>query len=922
MDLDTFPAALRYAWPQGLQGLVMLQELPRAEAGWTTAEKEGLTVIGYRDELAWRGVGIGYKSAEWLVMRRKAAGRALWLRMRRKQDGMECWVGSVHLSQGVSCNDHTREMEEALQLLPATTLPCVLGCDGNASLKWLTGPHGEALSYGADLKADNLLGTLGEHGFGVVAPGEEQLHTPTSRPRRDGVSGHQIDFIAVKHVHAEVAHIHVDSYKALDGDHDFVTSCLATGCRRQVRERVDTRPRKVVGVVPTQTYVNQEVFKELAQQYTSPHQSSGYRDPADVKTLFHMARHSRRKEDWKTALRARKRARSRWSQARLQEAVDGDWVQLKRLHGDRRKGWETSFACHMAEAQKEPHQAIHDHLEGIFGEGEDVSHLVEEEIPDSPEITEEEILVGVGKAKAGKAVGVDLTSKELLAAMVQDPVTVQAIRAWFTEILRSGEVPEDWGKAVMVILPKVQAPQTVRDVRPIAMGSAVGKLFSRILLNRAMGIMKHETAIQCAGTGRQTTDYLYAIAKSFDLEREWKAGTVWAKIDISKAFDTLNRHKFLTRLKERMGCTQEFRCWTRMLQRNEALLMTPWHTTKFSMRSGVKQGAVESPTFFAKVVEWIFSDAQERCQWTRDPSSFPNLGLPGVCYMDDGVLWHAGSARVERRLAELTEELLQWGLRVNHGKCRVYFSPHARVQEVKVDGQTIPRVDSMEVMGVNFWVGASPSDLIAGPLGMARSKFWACKHLLVNATSLRKRMILFDKLVTSSALWCCSAIVPDRMALLLVNRHLLRLVTWMLRSKRGSQETWLDHHLRKLRTARSVLHSTVKERWSTKWLRRMWGYMGHVARGTHKESAPASSVMSDYRDRIWWQQQQQQSTGIRHKGRFFPKLANWERDLSAICKGDWKAKALDRPGWKSLEQAWVNAMDVEWASGGQNALME
>ena len=56
----------------------MLQELPRSdEAGWTKVEKEGLSVVGYRDELAWRGVGIGYKTNEWLVMRRKAVGRAM-----------------------------------------------------------------------------------------------------------------------------------------------------------------------------------------------------------------------------------------------------------------------------------------------------------------------------------------------------------------------------------------------------------------------------------------------------------------------------------------------------------------------------------------------------------------------------------------------------------------------------------------------------------------------------------------------------------------------------------------------------------------------------------------------------------------------------------------------------------------------------
>ena len=535
-------------------------------------KKESLTVVGYRDELAWRGVGVGFRSEEWLVMRRKAKGRAMWLRMRRKKDHMEVWVGAVHLGQGLSCRDHTREIEEAMDILPATTLPCVLGCDGNAALRWVEGPQGHVVPYGEDLKADNMLGTLSERGFRVVGPPPEQFHAPTSRPRREGSVGHQIDFLAVKHAHMPAVHIHVDSFKSIDGDHDFVSGRLTTEHARRRVKRVDTRPRRVTEQIPTQTVLDQTTMVQLAEQYTQPRQSRGYRDPPDVKVLFQMAKHGGQKSDWKQAQAARRRARAKWAQAQLDRAVEGDWKEIRRLRPGQHRHWEATFACNMAEQNREPHRAIHEHLAGIFQAGPDVSDLVDVEVTESPEVTDEEILVGVGKAKGGKAVGVDLTSKELLAAMVDNPVTLRALGTWFSDILKTGEVPEDWGKAIMVVIPKTSYPQTVKDVRPIAMGSAVGKLFSRILLNRAMGIMKHETAIQCAGSGRQTSDYLYSIAKSFDLEREWKSGTVWAKIDISKAFDTLDRRKFLQRLKSRMGCTQEFRCWTRMFLRNPQ----PW----------------------------------------------------------------------------------------------------------------------------------------------------------------------------------------------------------------------------------------------------------------------------------------------------------------------------------------------------------
>ena len=425
---------------------------------------------------------------------------------------------------------------------------------------------------------------------------------------------------------------------------------------------MDTRPREVTGVIPPQTELNQAKMVELAGEYTKPKASCGYREFLDVKTLFQMAKAGGQKTDWKLAQQARKKAKAEWAQHRLDKAVAGDWVEVRRLRGGHKRGWETSFACTLAEQGRDPHKAIHEHLEGIFGEGPDLDGLVEEHVQECAPITDEEVLQRIGKANGGRAVGVDQTSKELLAAIANDPVSLSALREWFDAILRSAEVPVDWGKSVMIILPKVSAPTTVKDVRPIAMGSAVGKLFSRILLNRAMGVVGHSTAVQCAGAGRQTADYLYSIAKSFDLEPEWKGGTVWAKPDISKAFDTLSRLTFLKRLKTVMGNSQEFRCWVRMFRDNVALLTTPWDQTEVGLRRGVKQGAVESPTFFGKVVEWVFADAQARCGWSESLSSFPELPLPGVCYMDDGVVWPEGAEKVEQRLQGLTNELSLWGL--------------------------------------------------------------------------------------------------------------------------------------------------------------------------------------------------------------------------------------------------------------------
>ena len=436
-------------------------------------------------------------------------------------------MGAAHLSQGASGATHRLETTEALNLLPATTLPCILGWDGNAELTWAADVVQGVAAVGGNLKAESMVGQLQEKGFSIVSPVEGMFHTPTSRPRKPGAVGHQIDFLAVKHAAADRAVIRVDSYVSIDGDHDIVECKLDVQKQRGgCKKKTDTRPRVVVGEIPPQEMMSQERIKHLAQTHTKPRAGTAYRDPSHVVDLFRAAKHSHSKEDWKRAHKARREARSKWEAARLERALQGDWREVGYLRTRERRGWEAEFACAMAAKDVDPHEAVHEHLSGIFAKGEPVDNLMPQIVAPSPEITIDELRRACGKSKKGKAVGHDKTSAELLHHLMRDEVSAESLRAWFADILRSGELPDDWDRAVMVV-------KQAKDLRPIAMGSSVGKVFSRILLNRVACIMGHETPIQCAGANRQTADYLYSVAKSFDLEREWRCGTVWARLDIS-----------------------------------------------------------------------------------------------------------------------------------------------------------------------------------------------------------------------------------------------------------------------------------------------------------------------------------------------------------------------------------------------------
>ena len=100
-----------------------------------------------------------------------------------------------------------------------------------------------------------------------------------------------------------------------------------------------------------------------------------------------------------------------------------------------------------------------------------------------------------------------------------------------------------------------------RDTRPISISSAAERVFSRMTLQRRKEKLKLTRSWQCAGTQRQTADYLHAVYRLIETEREWGCGLAVLKVDIAKAFATVRRDKLLLKLREYLGDCGELRVW-------------------------------------------------------------------------------------------------------------------------------------------------------------------------------------------------------------------------------------------------------------------------------------------------------------------------------------------------------------------------
>ncbi|CAE7497830.1 unnamed protein product [Symbiodinium sp. CCMP2456] len=823
---------------------------------------------------------------------------------------MEVWVGTAHFTPGTPVAQYEVEVHDHFSRLPRDALQVVFQGDVNTGFSWAL-EGAEVSAVAKEGKGNVLHKVMMEEGFAIGAPGRDQVHVPTSRPRQAGKSGQCIDIMAYRGMCFRSWGMVVDSYLSIGTDHELCRAVFAEKTHRSF-PRHNTRPRVWVGGISVVENMNQETIEQLAQQCTRPAPGLGYKDPVAVKQAFKEAKLSGTSVKWKMALKLRKEARLHWEHARLVRASEGEWHSFRALKPRRQEGWDVGFA----EAQDEdPHQTVHEHLQGVYA-GND--------LPPPPvwkgdvcAFTLEELRLGLTQLKRGMAVGADLTSTELLQGLVQVPGGETHLLEWYNRILATQSIPSRWNEPVLVMLPKMTIPKRARDLRPIAMGSAVSKLFSRMLLNRALSKIVPHTYAQCSGPGRQTSDYLFSIIRLFELTREWGNPLVVFKLDSEKAFDSLDRQMLMIKLEEKLGQGPELNCWHGLLRGTTGLLQTPWGSSKVEMRRGIKQGGIESPLFFAHIAELVLTDTVSMHGWRNMTPLYPDLPPEEMLYMDDGMLWSGFLSVVQARAQTLSVEFAKYGLRMNPQKCQLYASPHVTGKhEIVLNGVRVQASPTLEVMGLSLRVGMSIYEVVSPAVSRARAKFWELKHLFRAKGHMKSRARVMQRVVGATALWYVCAVPPDKAAMTALNATQLQLMVWLLRFSKASTESWGEFRQRAFRGARSALHSAGLERWSTLWLRRYWRYAGHRVRSVLSPFPPISCDFEFFRTLPWWTHQQTlKQGGLRHKGHHYARLTLLEQHLDSVAGAPWRNLAHDRCAWRGREDAWVALMDVPWSSG-------
>ncbi len=166
-----------------------------------------------------------------------------------------------------------------------------------------------------------------------------------------------------------------------------------------------------------------------------------------------------------------------------------------------------------------------------------------------------------------------------------------------------GTLPQDWKDANIVVIYKQKGDRAVcGNSRGISLLSIAGKVLAKIMLSRLVEHISEALLpeTQCGfRKSRSTTDMVFVLRQLMEKSREQNKDLYVAFIDLSKAFDTINRELLWKNL-SKLGVPPKFLSILRQMHDGmQARVLTgELQSESFEVNVGVKQGCVLAPVLF------------------------------------------------------------------------------------------------------------------------------------------------------------------------------------------------------------------------------------------------------------------------------------------------------------------------------------
>ena len=217
------------------------------------------------------------------------------------------------------------------------------------------------------------------------------------------------------------------------------------------------------------------------------------------------------------------------------------------------------------------------------------------------QITVEEVLKEIKLIKLSKPSGIENISTKI----IKDSLWVLAHQfTWLLNLsIRTSQIPADWKKARVSLIPKDGVLTDINNFRPIAILPVVSKLMERLIQSQTMVYLEENDVLDVNQGGfrknNSTTSTTAAMLDDIYTNINNQQLTYSIFIDFRKAFDSIN-HKILLKKLAKLGFHPETILWYQnyLTNRTQYTVVDDTRSSLLGVNCGVPQGSVLGPMLF------------------------------------------------------------------------------------------------------------------------------------------------------------------------------------------------------------------------------------------------------------------------------------------------------------------------------------
>ena len=216
-------------------------------------------------------------------------------------------------------------------------------------------------------------------------------------------------------------------------------------------------------------------------------------------------------------------------------------------------------------------------------------------------IHEEDLLKELNKISIYKSSGItDMPSYLLKLSFI---VLIQKLLIIMNKSLFFGYFPQMWRKAIIVPIPKVNIPNEIGDLRPIALTPLPGKILERFVHAQLISHLDQYNILTEFQNGfrksHSTIDTIFRYTTDLQLNKDNKSNTISLYVDFKKAFDTVN-HKLLIQKMGSFNIKNQALNWIKsyLSNRTQQTQIGSCMSGESEVKTGVPQGSILGPIFF------------------------------------------------------------------------------------------------------------------------------------------------------------------------------------------------------------------------------------------------------------------------------------------------------------------------------------